>query len=74
MVNLTSLVKIYRFLNEEPSLSQMKKWSMRFKSKKLGKKCAYLKKLIYQIRLLLVLVSGDSIEEMLKGSQKILYF
>jgi hypothetical protein len=72
MPNITALERITRFINSEKNVKQMKKWSQRFKfanlTSDLDNRNHYLKRLMKQVRAILVIVSGDDVVEMLKGS------
>ena len=67
MVNQTSLQKIIQFIRTN-NLKQMKKWSDRFRNDDTSydRKGWYLYKLIKQIRMILVLLSGDDVIALLK--------
>ena len=67
MVNVTALERITRFINTEPNIKQMKKWSDRFRQDNMQKKSCYLNDLVKKVKQILILISGDDIVEMLKG-------
>jgi hypothetical protein len=51
----------------------MKKWSQRFRNADMyGRNSWYLKKLLKQIKQILVIVSGDDVIEILKGIIKVI--
>ena len=67
MVYETALQKIKRFM-EANNIRPMKKWSQRSRKRRDGKILTNLFELRKQIRNLLIIFSGDDIEEMLKGN------
>ena len=67
MPNVTALSQIFNFLINK-KLKPMKIWSQRFRNADLyGRKSWYLKKLKYETRVILNLISGNDLTEMLKG-------
>lgn len=62
----TALKKLTEFI-ENQHLSQMKRWSERYRLDAHGKKSRYLKSLIRQIRAILVLISGNDVVKMIQG-------
>lgn len=74
MPNLTAIERISRFIDNEPNVKPMKKWSERFRSADIpigadyyDSRSWYLKKLIKKIRNILSLFSGNDTVEMLRG-------
>ena len=67
MTNITALSQMFNFLINK-KLKPMKKWSLRFRNADLyGRKSLYLKKIKYETRGILNLISGNDLTEMLKG-------
>ncbi len=75
MVNICALERISRYIESDRLIKPMKKWSNRFlrsNNDEFDNRSWYVKRLINQIRDLLVLVSGDDVVQMLKGVKLIL--
>jgi hypothetical protein len=66
MVNITALQRISNFLGT--SIRPMKKWSDRSRYEHNGSLLRYVKRMVGQIKNILVLISGDDVVEMLKGN------
>lgn len=66
MVNQTALYKIIKAIKEN-KFKPMKKWNDRYKFNKLFNRDKYMSKLIFEIREILVLLSGNDVVNMLKG-------
>ena len=69
MPNLTSLQKITAFI-KEMNIKEMKSWSTRKLYMKDGQLMRYSRQMIKQIKQILILISGNEVLEMLKGSLK----
>jgi|LakMenEpi03Aug12_release.lakeMendotaPanAssembly.Ray.scaffolds.fasta_scaffold1591763_1 hypothetical protein len=71
MPNITALERITRFIHSDRNIKPMKKWSQRFRfanlTSGLDNRNPYLKRIMKQVKEILVIVSGDDVVEMLKG-------